>query len=64
MNTEDRHAQYRYDMQTAVMDALPAAIHPLNETWRDKADALIKGLEDRGWMLLTTEVYTPGGQKR
>lgn len=38
-----------FERQTAVMDALPHAIHPIHDNWRTKADALILGLEQRGW---------------
>lgn len=41
-----------FDRQTAVMDSLPHAIHPMHEDWRTKADALIDGLEARGWLLV------------
>lgn len=38
-----------FGQQTAIMDALPAAIHPIHDNWRDKADALLDGLHARGW---------------
>lgn len=38
-----------FERQTAVMDALPHAIHPMHGDWRTKADALIDGLRARGW---------------
>lgn len=41
-----------FDRETAVMDALPHAIHPMHDNWRTKADALIKGLEQRGWHIV------------
>lgn len=46
-----RHApdSEEFAQKTAVMDALPHAIHPIHEDWRTKADALIDGLRARGW---------------
>jgi len=37
-----------YDIQTAVMDALPHATHPMFA----KADELIKGLDQRGFKIV------------
>lgn len=48
----DPATQERYDVQTAVMDALPHAIHPMFEGWRTKADVLIEGLRDRGYEIV------------
>ena len=55
-------AQYRYDRETAVMDALPHAVHPMHDNWRTKAQVLIKELEKRGWAVLSIGVYEPHSQ--
>jgi hypothetical protein len=48
MRRYDRESE-EFAQQTAVMDALPHAIHPMHGDWRTKADALIDGLRARGW---------------
>lgn len=48
MRRYDRDSE-EFEQQTAIMDALPAAIHPFHEDWRTKADALLDGLWARGW---------------
>jgi hypothetical protein len=41
-----------FERQTAIMDALPHAIHPMHGDWRTKADALLDGLQARGWTVV------------
>lgn len=41
-----------FERQTAVMDSLPHAVHPMHEDWRTMADALIEGLAARGYVLV------------
>jgi hypothetical protein len=50
---------YGNDVETAVMDALPHAIHPMHNDWRAKADALIAGLRIRGFKIIPIEEEEP-----
>lgn len=47
------------DIETAVMDVLPHAIHPMHDNWRAKAIALIEGLHAHGYEILPS----PTGEK-
>lgn len=38
--------------QTAVMNALPHALHPMHKDWRTKADALLDNLHASGWAVV------------